>query len=565
MERKNLKQQHIKELLLIVGIVITINLVASVYFVRYDLTSEKRYTLSQTSKELLKSISDPILVKIYLHGDLPIAFKKFEQSIKETLEEFRIYAGNKIQYEFIDPYESNNQRQVDATIENLYKKGLQPTNVKIKDKKGGYSEKIVIPGAIISANNIDFPVNLLSNNPILSGEENLNNSLQNLEYNFINAIYCVTNKNVSKIAFIEGHGEWDEYHTGDIMRELANYFQVDRGVINGNIESLRPYKCIIIAGPQQNFSEEDKFVIDQYIMNGGKVIWLIDPVSINRDSLTQGNTFASLALLNLEDQLFKYGIRINPVLIQDLQCAIIPVSTGFPSNQSKFIPAPWVYYPLLSGSMNHPISRNLNLIRTEFCSYIDTLSVNEIKHTVLLTTSKFSKVKNVPAFVSLSEIKKQPNEQEFNLSYLPVAVLSEGVFQSVFQHRILSALHIKGHYTFKPQSINTKMIFIADADIIKNDVRETPQGILISKLGYDRYTNQTYGNKDFIVNAINYLTDDNNLVSLRSKFVQLRLLDKARLNDKLYFFQLLNIILPLILMAIAAIFIVYWRKHKFAK
>ncbi len=542
-----------------------VNILASFYFIRVDLTQEKIYTLNSKTKELLKTLPNEVLVKVYLHGDLPLSFKKFSQTIREQLDEFRVYAGKKLQYEFIDPYENNNPKQIEAFITQLYQAGLQPTNVKMKDAKGGYSEKMIIPGAIVSFGNRDFAVNLLNNNPAFTGEENINYSIQNLEYNLINAIRCITNTQVEKIAFLEGHGEWDEYHTGDIMKALSNYFQIDRGQIHGNVKALDPYKCIIIAGPTSPLSEEDKFVIDQYIMKGGKVVWLIDAVSINRDSFVAGNTFAVPAQLNIDDMLFKYGIRINPVLIQDVQCAIIPIATNKMSNQPNFTPMPWLYFPLLIGNHNHPVSRNLNLIRTEFVNYIDTLHVNNINFTVLLQSSKNARLKNVPSFISLSEVKQQLSLTDFNSSNLPIAVLAEGIFPSVFQNRILTTLQIKGEYSFMPFSKPNKMIVIADGDIIRNNIRVTPRGILITPLGFDSYTSQTFGNKDFLLNAIQYLTDEKNIIELRSRNFALRLLDKTKIMENKLRWQLINTLLPVFLVLCGGLFVFIIRKYLYVK
>lgn len=562
----NLKKngQRIYNIGLIFAFLLAINGVSVFYFWRFDLTQEKRYTLSPLSKETLRTLPDQVMVRVYLHGDLPLSFRKFSRTIREQLDEFRVYGGNKLQYEFIDPYESGDDRQIQATVEKLYKAGLQPTNVKMKDQKGGYSEKMVIPGAIVSYGNREFAVNLLSNNPAFSGEENLNHSVQNLEYNLINAIRSVTQTQVEKIAFLEGHGEWDEYHTGDMMKALSNYFQVDRGQLRGNIEALKPYKCLIIAGPTQPFSEEDKFIIDQYIMNGGKVVWLLDAVNLNRDSFARGNTYATLAQLNLDDMLFRYGVRLNPALVQDIQCALIPIASATTTNQPKFIPTPWPYFPLLSGSYDHPISRNLNLIRVEFCSYLDTLQVPNLKHTVLLRSSKYSRIKNIPAFVSLAEVKQDFQEEEFRSSYLPIAVLLEGKFPSVFQNRMLSALKITGNYIFRPLSVPNKMLVVADGDIIRNQVRQTPRGILISPLGYDSYTSQTFGNKDFLLNAIQYLTDESQIIALRSRNIELRLLDKSKIIEQAARWKMFNTLAPIILVMLTGAIVQQWRKRKFA-
>jgi len=563
MDRKKGKKENIFQLCLLILIIIFINIFISSTNLRLDLTQDKRYTLSPLTKEILKTLPDKVIIKVYLEGDLPLAFKKFNQAIKDFFDEIKNYSEKNLFIEFIDPYDRPSN-QIKPFFEQLYKQGLQPTNIKIKDKKGGYEEKIVIPGAMVSYSNIDFPVNLLTNNINLSGEENLNNSLQNLEFNFINAIKCVIKEKIDKIAFIEGHGEFDEYQTGSIMRELAYYFEVDRGQINGHSGILNPYKCVIIAGSSKNFSEEDKFVIDQYLMNGGKILWLLDETNINNDSIAQGNAFASINQHNLDDQLFKYGIRINPVLIRDIQCGLIPVSTSTGYSQNQILPAPWYYYPLLIGNSKHPISRNLSLIKSEYASYIDTLNIPELKHYILLHTSNLTNIRKIPSVISLNEIKTPLSKQEFNKAELPVAVLSEGIFTSVFQNRLLSAFKIKGNYSFKERSVPTKMITVADADIIRNDVRYTPNGIKIAPLGFDRLTSQTFANKDFLINAINYLTDEYNLINLRSRTIQLRLLNKELLFNKQTKYKVINFVLPILIIIFLGLVINFFRIKKFS-
>ena len=565
MNRKDLKKQNILQLLLAIVIVCLLYYIVSFVVVRLDLTQEKRYTLSPASKQILKSLPDEVLIKVYLEGEIPSGFKKLSKEVHEMLDEFRVYAGNNIQYQFIDPYQNPDKQTVNSLIKELYSKGIQPTNVKLKDEKGGYSEKMVVPGALVTYNGVELPVTLLSNNPNISGEENLNNSKQGIEYQLINAIHNITNTKIDKIAFLEGHGELDQYQVGDISRELSNYYEVDRSTINGNISALSPYKCVIIAQPQTAFTEEDKFVLDQYLMNGGKLLWFVDPVTVNTDSFAKGNTFANIAQLNIDDQLFKYGVRLNPVLVQDVQCALLPINSEMSGNQPKFVPAPWFYYPLLTGSALNPISRNLNLIKTEFCSYIDTLQANgKLHESILLQTSQYNRLRNVPALISLKEIKMPNHKEEFNKSFLPVGVLIEGQFPSVFKNRMLTELKINGDYKFKDESVPTKMIVVADGDIIRNDTKQTAQGLMISPLGLDKYTSQMYGNKDFILNALNYLTDDKGLMNLRSREIKLRLLNKASLHDDLLEWQLINVLLPVLIIIILGILLSWYRKRLFA-
>ena len=562
MTRKDLKKQNIFQLLIVAANIIILCYISSIFFFRIDLTQEKRFTISQESKQILKSLPDEVLIKVYLEGELPSGFKQLNKSIREMLDEFIIYAGKNIQYQFIDPYDNPEPKVVNNMVKDLYNKGLQPTNIKLKDSKGGYSEKLVIPGAIVSYNGVELSVNLLSNNAGLSGEENLNNSIQGLEYTLINTIHNISNTKIEKIAFLKGHGELNQFSVGDITRELANYYQVDEGQINGKINSLDPYKCVIIAQPEKAFSEEDKFVIDQYMMKGGKLLWFVSPVKVDEDSIAQGRTLAYIKQLNIDDQLFKYGIRMNPVLIQDIQCAIIPVNTSLTGTQSKFAPAPWLYLPLLSGSQIHPVSRNLNLVKAAYCSFIDTLLSNGmLKKTVLLNSSKFTRVVQVPALISLSEVKQQHQREEFDKSNLPVGVLVEGRFPSVFKNRMLSGLRIIGQYNYSDLSVPTKMLVVADGSIIRNEVRITQQGTLITPLGLDRYTKQTFGNKDFILNAVNYMTDEMGLMKLRSRQIILRLLDKELIRDAKVKWQLINVLLPVILIILSGIgFNVFRRK-----
>ncbi len=565
MNRKELKRQNLLQLFLFVANVIVICYIASVLFFRVDMTQEKRFTLSETRKQILKSLPDEILVKVYLSGDMPLSFKRLNKATHEMLDEFRVYAGKNLQYQFVDVYDNPAPKVVNDKVNELYKKGLQPTNIKIQDPKGGYSEKLIIPGALISYNSIELPVNLLSNNPGLPGEENLNNSIQDLEYNFINKIQTISNTKLEKIAFLEGHGELDQEHVADISHEMANYYQVDRGKINGNVHALDPYKCVIIAQPENAFSEEDKFVLDQYLMKGGKIAWFISPIRVNQDSIANGRAFAYILSLNIDDQLFKYGIRINPALVQDVQCNIIPVNTSLTASQPKFVPAPWLYYPLVLGSQLYPVSRNLNMVKTEYCSYIDTLAANsKLQKKILLSSSKYSRVRLMPGFISLAEIKQQYQRTDFDKSFLPIAALVEGRFPSVFKNRMLTNLKIKGQFNYIDESVFTKMLVVADGNIIRNDVRYSPKGALITPLGFDRYTSQTFGNKEFVLNAINYMTNDIGLMQLRSKQIRLRLLDKSKIQDERLKWQIVNVLAPVILIVLAGFAINFWRKRKYA-
>lgn len=561
MKKTELKKQHIIQLIFSLVILFLIVFISGKVFFRIDLTSEKRYTLSNETKEILKKLDDVVYVKVYLEGDLPIGFVKLRDEIRETLDEFRIYAKSNVQYEFINPSESSDQKVRNQMYAELYKKGVQPANIQSKDKEGGATEKIIFPGALVTYNGMEIPVSLLKNSVMMTADQNLANSMQTVEYSLIKSIYTITQKNIDKIAFLEGHGELDAEHVADISRELSNYFQVDRGVINGNPKALDGYKVVIVAKPTQPFSEPDKFAIDQYIMNGGKVLWFIDAVNLNVDSLANGQTFGFINDLNIDDQLFKYGVRINPNLVQDIQCNMLPVNTGITGNQPRWTPAPWLYYPLISPLVDHPITRNLNVVWARFASQIDTLAVPGITKTFLLKSSGMTKLSNAPLVIRLDEVKKPQDRAAFNKPNQPIAVLLEGKFPSAFKNRGLA-----GNATdFKNISINTRMIVVADGDLIANDVRITAQGPAISPLGYDKYSRQTFGNKDFVVNTVNYLTDETGLMALRAKEFKLRLLDKARIREERTKWQFINLALPVFLVMTFGFYFNFSRKKKYSK
>ncbi|HYX07092.1 MAG TPA: gliding motility-associated ABC transporter substrate-binding protein GldG [Bacteroidales bacterium] len=563
---KKAVKKSLSELIVSVFVIILAGFILSFTFFQVDLTAEKRYTLSDQSVEILDSLNDMVYVKVYLDGDLPPGFERMKRSVKQLLDEFRTYAGKNIQYQFINPAATTDTKERDALYKELYDKGLQPTNIQAHDEEGGASQKVIFPGALVVYNGVELPLNLLENNPAKSAAVNLNNSIETLEFKFIQAIKNITSKKVEKIAFIEGHGELNQYEVGDITKELANYYQVDRGRIGGLAGSLDDYEAVIIAKPTDKFPENDKFVLDQYIMHGGRVFWLIDPVSVSMDSLMNGSTMALIPETGLEDQLFRYGVRLNPDLVQDVQCAIIPVNTALAGNPAKFTPAPWLYFPLLSPGEEHPINKNIPPVKAEFASSIDTVKGGgEVHKTILLTTSQLSRTLNVPLFINLDQIHEKPSRAEFNRSHIPVAVLLEGQFESDFKNRILSGLDIRGKYNFKAMSEPTKMVVVADGDIIRNDVRNTPNGLAISPLGYDRYSRQTFGNKEFILNVVNYLTDETGIMKLRAREFTLRLLDKAALKEGKLKWQLINTIVPVLFVILFGIIVHFFRKRKYSR
>jgi len=563
--RKDLKIRNLIQLSLALVIIILVGYLSSLLFFRIDLTSEKRYSLSSTTREILENLEEELYIQVYLDGEMPIGFKKMRKSVKDMLDEFRVYSDRKIDYEFIDPSENPDQKVRNDIFRELAAKGLKPTNVQVTGKDGGTSQKVLFPGLILNYRKSEMAVNLLRNNPALSAEQNLNHSMEGLEYELISSIKNVSADTIHKVAFIEGHGELDEYRVADITLELARFYNIDRGAIGGTPGILDGYAAIIIAKPENRFSEEDKFVIDQYIMNGGKVLWLIDAVRVSWDSLVYSASTAGIYHpINLEDQLFKYGVRINPVLVRDLNSALIPVNIALAGEQPEFAPAPWYYFPLIIPPDNLPITRNINAVKLEFVNAVDTVGGDAtMKKTFLLHSSKYSSTISPPCLISLQEVRETPEEKDFNKSYLPVAVLLEGTFESLFKNRMITEYAPTADFSFRALSPPNRMIVVADGDVIRNEVRVTGDRIIPLPLDQDRYTQQFYGNKDFIVNCINYLIDESNLMELRSRELKLRLLDRSKINQHQASIQLINTLFPAVLLVLFGLVIRSVRRRKF--
>ena len=569
MERKTLKRRHLLQLLLTAAVVVLLAYLSGLQFFRIDLTSEKRYSLSGSSRQLLENLDEVVYVRIYLDGELPPEFVNFRKSIRELMDEFRAYAGENLQYEFINPYDEPDETLRNRQIEQLYDQGLNITNIQVRDGEGGTSTKIIIPGAMMSYRGAELPVNLLKNNPSLSHEVNLNNSIQTLEYEFARAILSLTIEEIPRIAFIEGHGELDSLQTHSLMDELKNFFQIDRGTINGNLEALFPYEALIIARPTRMFSEADKFALDQYIMRGGKVLFFLDPVDPFADSLAGGTTVALARQTGLEELLFRYGIRINYNLVADLQCNLVPVNTAPAGEQARFTMMPWVYHPLLSGLQGHPVTRGLNYVLGEFVSSLDTVGPASpgLKRTVLLATSTASRARDVPLYISMEEVMVQPDPALYSDAHLPVGILLEGVFTSFYKNYPIPGGVIPGESQFLDSSRQTALFVAADGDMAANEVRFEGGAFRAQPLGYDRYTRQTFGNREFILNVINYMTDETGIMELRSREFRLRLLNREVTGQpsEALKWKLINTLLPLLLLLLAGWLYQRIRRRRYAR
>ena len=561
-------------------LVVLVNILLSWVDFRIDLTEDKKHSISQETKQILTDLEDVVFIKIYLAGDFPTEFKHLQSELLNLLTSFKSIAGDNFDYEVIDPNNANNETEKIDLFKQLVKDGLTPTDIEIRSTSSK-SSQIIFPGALIYYKDRQQAVNFLKNSVTKKAGENINASVEKLEYEFIAAIHHLTKVGKKeKIAFLEGNGELTEKEVHDLTEsvlqdndKLSYHYTVERfnikefeidsskkeADISKQISSLNSYKVLIIAKPTIVFNILDKFIIDQYIMNGGKILWLIDGVNATMDSLQKANSFIALKNdLNLDDQLFKYGVRINPNLIEDLRSTQIPIVTGYSNNMPQQSYFPWPYYPLLFSEINHPISKGLDAIKCDFASSIDTIQ-NTIKKTILLTSSKQSRINPTPAKISLGILQNPPPIESFNKSQLPIAVLLEGEFESVFKNRILPK---EQSIDFKDKSKPTQMIVVADGDVARNSVSNNGD---IYPLGYDRFINYTYpGNKKFVMNAIHYLCDDVGLTQLKSKEIKLRLLDKEKIASNMFLIQFINIVFPLLLLLIATLLFLNFKKRKYA-
>jgi gliding-associated putative ABC transporter substrate-binding component GldG len=555
------KHKDILYFLAVVAAVVVVYLPANVLHLRVDLTADKRYTLSDITKRMLREQPADVFIKVYLEGEMPVGMRPLQRAVRNLLDDMQAYAAGHLRYELIGP---PNDKHKETFYKDLLRKGLLPYTLQEKNAEGGITQIDLFPGAVVSVDGRQRAVNFLHFNRQASTEENINNAIQNLEYLFISAIEELGRKGQKKIAFIDGHGELSAAQVADVARELSAYYKVSRLTLSGEVGVLDGYAMAIAAKPTKPWSEADKLVVDQYIMHGGKVAWFIDPVRVHEDSLANGHmTFGMVSEHNLDDMLFRYGVRINPNVVQDLQCAMIPVNVAPMDMPPKFSPMPWTYYPLLWPSPKNPISRNLNIVKTEFPSTIDTLSGAKVSKQILLTTSPHSHIKSAPFYVGLEQVTDDIDTKLYSQGQLPVAVLLQGEFSSIFQHRVLSRLNNGRPFEFAAQGVHAAQVVVADGDVIRNDVMANGS---VLPLGYDRYTGQVlYGNKEFVRNVVSYLLDDHALMSLREKVVTIRLLDRARMVQERRAWIIFNTVTPLAGLLLGGLGFIFWRKRRYEK
>ena len=517
--------------------------------VRWDLTDDRHYSLSEATKTLLKQTDAPIEVTLLLDGDLNAGFTRLKKATEELLEEMSVYSDLRTSKDFAVSKDSL---------------GLRPIVIHEREQNGKTAQTTIYPYALISYKGRGAVVTLLKNTRGLSGEENLNNSIEQLEYAFAEALHRLQQTELPRIAIIEGHGEPDERYVWDLEQTLSQYFYVDRGAIiipeqGVDVHLLDGYKAIIIANPQTAFSDIERFIIDQYIMRGGTVLWVVNGVRFSNDVL-QSDGFTPIIPLDLgiTDMLFRYGIRINPALVQDLQCLTIPVNVSDDPETPNLQPLPWTYAPLLLTSNSSPITRNTGQVMSTFVSPIDAVGGEDgIDKRVLLATSTATRVTATPGEVNLNDL--QPDLEAFRYQYVPVAVSLEGTFNSAFAHRMMPD-SIVSDEPIRKQSVATRQVVIGSGSIIMNEVERNQ----VLPMGYDRYNQIQFSNRDFIANVLLWLTDSEGLIQLREKTVALRLLNDKRAHDERARVQTISTISPIAILVLIGGVIWIIRKRKYA-
>jgi ABC-2 type transport system permease protein len=559
---ESLKRKGYLRLIVFVFVLLLVNILAQFAYTRIDFTKEKRFTLTEKTKETLKKNKNEVIVTVFLDGDMPSAFKRLRNATKDMLADYKAYSTSNFKVVFIDPVSGLTLEERDTVIQHLYEMGIRPTNINIKTD-AGFSEKLVFPMALIESNGKRMPVKLLQN---LGGEasnydESINNSIKNLEYVFTSSLKKVISGYNPRIGFTEGNGEPDNRYLYDAITALSDSYVVGRVNLDSiTKQGLDSLKMLVVAKPLKTFTEAQKYKINYFVMKGGHVVWSLDQVRMELDSLRSGRSFmATNNNLNLDDMLFEYGARINYDIIADVNSAEIPVATGGPRGDIQM--APWLYYPILLPDTSNNLVKNLDHIKAEFASTVDTIGSKNVNKRVILTTSPYNKVYTSPKMFNLQMVEEQPTQKEFTSVPKNVGVLLEGSFKSVFLNRPVPE-GITEKYDLPAQSKPAKMIVLGDGDIFRNQVSGDGSPF---PLGFDRYTQQNFGNKGLLLNIVDYFTNEDNLIALRNKEVTVRPLDKTLVRTEKTKWQLVNTVLPILLLICFAIFQHYYRKHKYAR
>lgn len=559
-----MKKIHLKKIITLIVLVIGLNVGSHFIYKRFDLTADKRYTLSETSLKIVDEVKEPLYVDIFLEGNFPGEFKKLQLETQQLLEEFKAKNSN-IVFQFINPMEDENEKE--KTFQSFVERGLTPVNVTVNDK-GQQTQEVVFPWAIATCGNKSVKVPLLKNMMGASTAEKVVSSVQHLEYAFANAFNTVSKTKQKKVAILKGNGELHDILIADFIKSVRDNYYIGTFTLDSvaqkpveSLQYLKKYDLVVVAKPTEVFTDAEKQVLDQYVVNGGKSLWLVDQVNMEMDSLmTTGENLAFPRDLNLNDLFFKYGIRIKPDLLKDVMATPIALATGEQGSATQYTQFPWMFSPMIypQENLKNPIVSHLDGLKFEFTSPIELLK-NPIQKTVLLQSSPYSKLIGTPTEVKLSMVEERPEQNEFKGGgNYPVAVLLEGKFHSVFENRVLAFKDA----SFKNSGKNSKMIVVSDGDIIKNQLDKNFQPL---ELGYDKWTNNLYGNKEFLLNCVNYLLDENGLINIRSKEVTLPILDKEKVYANYTNSQIITVGLPLVFLIVFGVIFTFLRKRKYTR
>ncbi len=520
------------------------------------MTEERRYSISEATQRQLENLEDVVYVEVYLEGELPSGFKRLQKSIRELLEQFAYYADANVQFTFVNPDLAKTDRSKNEYYRYLAEKGIQPTNLSYEGE-GGKTEKLIFPGAIVSYFGEEQGVMLLKGNRGATPDETLNQSIENLEYELISAIKKLANDDRKRIGLVKGHGELDSLQVAGFTSLLVDKYDVYQIILPKRTTPLEGYDLVILSKPTSAFTEQEKYMLDQYVMNGGRMMMFLDALSVNMDSASGEGTFAFPYTTNLNDLLFKYGVRINTNYIQDINCGFFPVVAGNMGDQAQIRMLPWPFFPLINAYGDHQIVRNLDASIMKFASTIDTVKAEGIKKTPLMLTSPYTRVLSSPVSVKFNDLRNELNPDLYNKGPQPVAYLLEGEFTSLYRNRLLPNGVDKS--SFKEKGTTSRILVVSDGDYIRNEFdREQPQD-----LGYDPLQKVNYANKDFVSNALEYLLDDDGIINTRLKEIKIRPLDKVKVDNERTYWQVINLLLPLVVLVAFGIGRSILRKRKY--
>lgn len=539
-----------------IAAVLLINILLESYFFRVDLTEEKRYSIKTQTRELLSGLQEDVYIEVFLGGDLNAEFTRFQKAIQETLEEFAVYSHNHVKYSFTDPAAAQGKKAQAEFMNDLSARGIQPTNV-ISNHNGQRVEKIVFPGLIISYDGMESGVMLLKGNKAGSPAEEINQSIEGVEFEVARAISRLVNDDRKQVAFVKGHGELDSLNTLSIFQDIREEYDVVNTTLNNTL--LRNFGALVLAKPTRRFSPQDKFFLDQYIMSGKPVLFLIDKLDASMDSASREDYFALPYNTDLDDLLFKYGVRVNLDLVQDRMAGFYPIVTGQRGGKPQMNVMDFPFFPLINHFPEHPVTRNLDAVLTRFVSSMDSVKADGIKKTPIMFTSQLSRKLGAPVKVSVNDLRTPVPDEQYTTPSIAVAYLLEGSFSSLYKNRFLpEGISKEG---FLADGVPSKLIVIGDGDLVRSDYNaRTNQA---RPVGFDVATNYTFANRDLVLNALAYLTDNDGLIQVRNKQVKIRPLDKTLIQDKVKW-QLINLVLPLLILTGFGIVRTYWRKRKYA-